>query len=169
MRHAIYNGQIFDSQGRDIPALLSDYFGGTMGNLSGRIKAREFAFKLLFEDTFGTGTAREMLGKLFEDDEAWNSIHEDELTYISFIRENVRAHADEINGIISAFAKGWSIERMNRIDVSILRLALCEILYRDDVTAATAINEAVELAKKYSSDEGPQFINGILGAYVRSL
>ncbi len=140
-----------------------------MDNIASRIKAREFAFKLLFEDTFGMGTAREMLGKLFEEDESWSSIHERELEYISFIRENVKAHADEINSIISTFAKGWSIERMSRIDVSILRLALCEILYREDVTTATAINEAVELAKKYSSDEGPQFINGILGAYVRSL
>ena len=58
---------------------------------------------------------------------------------------------------------------MSRVDVSILRLALCEMLYNEDVTNGIAINEAVELAKVYSTDEGPQFINGILGAYVRSL
>ena len=58
---------------------------------------------------------------------------------------------------------------MNRVDVSILRLAICEIMFREDVNSGIAINEAVELAKKYSSDESPAFINGILGAYVRSL
>ena len=137
--------------------------------ITSRIKARELAFKLLFEDTFGTYTAAEMLGGLFEEEQDWKSIHENEMEYITFIRETVKQHRDEINGIISDFAKGWTIDRMNRIDLAILHLALCEIIYRDDVGTGTAINEAVELAKKYSSDEGPAFINGILGAYVRSL
>lgn len=133
-----------------------------------RSQARELAFKLLFEDTFGTTTAAEMLGGLFEEEKDWGVLNVEDKTYIAWVRENVKAHEDELNGIIASFAKGWTLERMNRIDLSILRLALCEILYRDDVNAGIAINEAVELAKRYSSDEGPAFINGILGAYVRS-
>ena len=134
-----------------------------------RIKAREAAFQLLFEDTFGTNTAREMFDSLFEEEQEWKKINETDLEYIQWLRNTAKQHVDELNTIIARFANGWTIERMNRIDLSILRLALCEILYREDVTAATAINEAVELAKRYSSEEGPSFINGILGAFVRSL
>lgn len=133
-----------------------------------RSQARELAFKLLFEDTFGSSTAAELLGGLFEEEKDWVNLNETDLSYIAWIRENVKNHEEELNGIIASFAKGWTLERMNRIDLSILRLALCEILYRDDVNTGIAINEAVELAKKYSTDEGPSFINGILGAYVRS-
>ena len=134
-----------------------------------RSRAREIAFKLIFEEMFGTNTASEMLGTLFEEEIAWNEISDENKTYIQWLRENTAQHREELDEIISKFAKGWSIERMSRVDVSILRLALCEMLYNEDVTNGIAINEAVELAKVYSTDEGPQFINGILGAYVRSL
>lgn len=134
-----------------------------------RSTAREIGFKLLFEDMFGTSTAQNMLGVLFDEEINWNELADDNKAYIEWIRENTKAHQEELDQIISAFAKGWKIERMSKVDVSILRLAICEIIYREDVTSAIAINEAVELAKKYSSDDAPQFINGILGAYVRSL
>lgn len=134
-----------------------------------RSTAREIAFKLLFEDMFGTSTAQSMLGVLFDEEVNFNEISDENKSYIAWVRENTKDHQDELDEIISAHAKGWKIDRMSRVDVSILRLAICEILYREDVTSAIAINEAVELAKKYSSDEAPQFINGILGAYVRSL
>jgi len=138
-------------------------------NNNQRSRAREIAFKLIFEDMFGTSTAADMLGLLFEEEVNWSEFSPENVEYIEWIRNNTKANQEEIDKVISSFAKGWTIERMNRVDVSILRLAICEILYREDVTAAIAINEAVELAKKYSSDEGPSFINGILGAYVRSL
>ncbi len=138
-------------------------------NTNPRSRAREIAFKLIFEDMFGTSTAADMLGLLFEEEINWKEISEENVSYIEWIREKTKENKEEIDKVISGFAKGWTIERMNRVDVSILRLAICEIIYRDDVNTGTAINEAVELAKKYSSDEGPSFINGILGAYVRSL
>ena len=138
-------------------------------NNNSRSRAREVAFKLIFEDMFGTSTALDMLGFLFEEEINWNEISEENIEYIQWARLNVKENKEKIDEIISSFAKGWTIPRMNRVDVSILRLAICEILYREDVTAGIAINEAVELAKKYSADEGPAFINGILGAYVRSL
>ena len=138
-------------------------------NQNPRSRAREIAFKLVFEDMFGTSTATEMLALLFEEEVNWQEFSEDNISYISWIRENTKVNQEKIDEVISSFAKGWSIERMNRVDVSILRLAICEIMFREDVNSGIAINEAVELAKKYSSDESPSFINGILGAYVRSL
>lgn len=134
-----------------------------------RSKARELAFKLVFEDTFGTSTATEMLGNLFEEENEFDNLDQANIEYINWVRTTVKEHKDELDGIVSNFAKGWKLERMNRIDLSLLRLALCEIKYLDDVTPAIAINEAVELAKKYSADNAPSFINGILGAYIRSL
>ena len=134
-----------------------------------RSTAREIAFKLVFEDMFGTSTAQSMLGVLFDEDVNWNDITDENKEYIEWARQNTKDHQEEVDKVISEFAKGWTIDRMNRVDVSILRLAITEIMFREDVTSAIAINEAVELAKKYSTDEAPQFINGILGAYVRSL
>lgn len=138
-------------------------------NQNPRSRAREIAFKLIFEDMFGTSTANEMLGLLFEEEVNWQEMSEENISYISWARKHTKENQEKIDEIISSFAKGWTIERMNRVDVSILRLAICEIMYREDVNSGIAINEAVELAKKYSSDESPSFINGILGAYVRSL
>lgn len=134
-----------------------------------RSTAREMAFKLVFEDMFGTSTAQSMLGVLFDEDVNWNDITDENKEYVEWVRQNTKDHQEEVDKVISEFAKGWKIDRMNRVDVSILRLAITEIMFREDVTSAIAINEAVELAKKYSTDEAPQFINGILGAYVRSL
>ena len=134
-----------------------------------RSTAREIAFNLVFEDMFGTSTAHSMLGVLFDEDVNWNDITEENKEYIEWARQNTKDHQEDVDKVISEFAKGWKIDRMNRVDVSILRLAITEIMFREDVTSAIAINEAVELAKKYSTDEAPQFINGILGAYVRSL
>ena len=72
-----------------------------------------------------------------------------------------------IDAIINKYAKGWKTERMNKADLSILRLAIFEMLYDEKVPVKVAINEAVELSKKYSSENGPAFINGILGKVAR--
>ena len=69
---------------------------------------------------------------------------------------------DEIDSLLNEVAEGWKTTRMNRVDLTILRLATYEIKWDEDVPTGVAINEAVELAKKYSSDEGPSFVNGIL-------
>ncbi len=74
----------------------------------------------------------------------------------------------ELDEIISEFAEGWSLERMASIDRNILRLALAEIIYFDDIPVSVSIDEAVDLAKEYSTEESGSFVNGILGAFVRS-
>ena len=73
---------------------------------------------------------------------------------------------DEIDSLLNEVAEGWKTTRMNRVDLTILRLATYEIKWDEDVPTGVAINEAVELAKKYSSDEGPSFVNGILAKVV---
>lgn len=87
-----------------------------------------------------------------------------------FILNKYRAIADkkdEIDQIINDVSEGWKTTRMNRVDLTILRLAVYEINWDEDVPTSVAINEAVELAKKYSSDQGPSFVNGILAKVVK--
>ena len=82
--------------------------------------------------------------------------------------DGTMAHLEEIDNIIGSYAKGWTVERMSKVDKAILRLAVYEIKYAPDVPDGVAVNEAVELAKVYSSDEAPAFINGILGKVIGS-
>ena len=82
-----------------------------------------------------------------------------------YILNKYRAIVDkkeEIDALLNEVTEGWKTSRMNRVDLTILRLATFEIKWDDDVPTGVAINEAVELAKKYSSNEGPSFVNGIL-------
>ena len=73
----------------------------------------------------------------------------------------------ELNHYIEKYAKGWKLGRISRIAAAILRCAMCEILYMDDIPNAAAVNEAVELAKGYEEPETVAFINGILGSFIR--
>ena len=76
-------------------------------------------------------------------------------------------HRAELDETVARYARGWTLSRISRISLAILRCAICEILYLDDVPTGTAINEAVEIAKRYEEPETARFINGILGSYVR--
>ena len=73
----------------------------------------------------------------------------------------------ELDAEIESFSNGWKVERIAKVDLSILRLALYEMSHRQDVPESSAINEAVELAKKYGSDKSAKFINGVLGGISR--
>ena len=75
----------------------------------------------------------------------------------------------QLDGVIENFLKEWSIDRINRVDLALLRLAIYEMLCEPDVPFGVAINEAVELAKQYGTDESPAFINGVLGNVAREI
>ena len=75
-------------------------------------------------------------------------------------------HKAEIDAIIKKYSKNWELDRMNKVDVSVLRLAMFELSH-SDIPPSIVINEAIELAKKYSTAESAKFVNGILGAYVK--
>jgi N utilization substance protein B len=83
------------------------------------------------------------------------------------LAEGVEAHREELDETIARHAKGWSLERIAPLDRNIMRVALYEIVYRDDVPTEVAIDEAIELAKEYCGADAPGFINGVLGAAVR--
>ncbi|MDQ3916462.1 MAG: transcription antitermination factor NusB [Actinomycetota bacterium] len=88
------------------------------------------------------------------------------LAYASDLIAGVQGHHADIDELIVAHADRWAIERMPVVDRTLLRMALFELLWRDDVPVAVAINEAVELAKSYSTEDSGRFINGLLGRIV---
>ena len=121
--------------------------------------AREYAFKLIYEH--GVQTDKDS-ASLIED-----TANEQEFTpdgYIEAVVAGVAEKTEELDALISDSAKGWRFERLSLASLSIMRLAIYEMLYIEDVPFSVAINEAVELAKIYDHDKAPKFINGILNA-----
>jgi len=126
-----------------------------------RRSARKGAFVLLFQMEFVDVSEREQVKSVFFSENP--EINEDEKSFIIKEVDGVNSRINEIDELIKSRSIGWDISRMSKIDLAILRLAVYEMKFSGDITISVAINEAVELAKKYSSDEAPAFINGILG------
>ena len=86
--------------------------------------------------------------------------------YLTVIVNNIKDNKNEIDSLINKYAKNWTVDRMAKVDLAILRLATCEVLYALDIPTKVSINEAIELAKLYCDEKSPKFINGILGSIV---
>lgn len=133
-----------------------------MENKLSRFKAREQGFILVFEKIFN----EDDLNTIIENAEISRDVKFDD--YAKEIAFGVYENIDVIDELISSFLKkGWSIKRISKPSLAILRLAVFEIKYNDDIPSGVAVNEAVELAKKYTVDES-RFINGVLGAIVKN-
>lgn len=130
----------------------------------GRKQAREGAMKLLFQmDSMNDYSKEEMEIFLsnFEFDQS-------ETEYIRKAVEEICDNIEEIDNYIVSHLEGWSIYRLAKVDLAVLRIAIYEIIYRKDIPMEVSINEAIEIVKKYSSDESFKFINGVLGGFVRA-
>lgn len=126
---------------------------------------REQVFKLLFRIEFNNQEEmQQQCSYFFEDSD--NQILEDDMDYIQYKFNMIMDHLSEIDRLINEKAKGWSTQRMGKVDLTIIRLAVYEILYDEDVPTNVAINEAVELAKKFGQDESYGFVNGILAKFA---
>ncbi len=90
-----------------------------------------------------------------------------ETEYFDVVFDALSNHLAEVDEALSGAAENWTIERFSKVDLAILRLAVLEIRYVDSIPEAVSINEAVELAKKYGTEESPKFVNGVLGKIVR--
>ena len=89
--------------------------------------------------------------------------------YLDTVTAGVASREEDLNATIQQFSIGWDVKRISRLTRSVMQLAIFEILYVDDVPTGVAISEAVRIAKKYDGDDTGAFVNGILGAYARSL
>lgn len=130
-----------------------------------RRELREQIFKLIFRVEFNDRDEMEQQKGFFFEDDEFNA-DEKSAEYISKKSSSIIARIDEIDGMINDRAKGWTTRRMGKVDLTIIRLAIYEIMFDDDVPPSVAINEAVELAKKFGQDESSGFVNGVLAKFV---
>ena len=89
------------------------------------------------------------------------------MAYIRRLTGLIAENRSELDGYIERYSKGWKVERISKTAAAVLRCAICEILYMDDIPNAAAINEAVELDKGYDEPDTVAFVNGVLGGFVR--
>ena len=130
-----------------------------------RRELREQIFKFIFRVEFNDREEMAEQEKLFFEDYELE-IKEDDAAYISTKSNKILEKLDEIDEMINQNAKGWTTERMSKVDLTIIRLAVYEIKFDEDVPAGVAINEAVEIAKKFGQEESAGFVNGVLAKFV---
>lgn len=129
-----------------------------------RRMARETALKCCFAREFNSeGDCAAILE--LEDENP--DITEEDIAYVDEIAKGIEENAAFLDDEIKRLAIGWDIERMPKVDVCIMRIALYEMIFRDDVPEGASINEAVEIAKKFSGDKSAPYINGMLGTFSR--
>lgn len=134
-----------------------------------RTLAREDAFKLIFELRTSNKSPESIIAYLCEtaqeNNEMWaqESVSRENMDYIQAVVNGIEDNEAEINKKISSKLRKWTIERLSKVNLALLQLGTYELLYMDDVPDKVAINEAVELAKKYGGEESAAFVNGVLG------
>lgn len=128
---------------------------------------REHIFKLLFQIEFNDKDEIPYLEEMFFELDA-DDVDDKEKNYISEKFNLIREKLPELDSKLSENVTGWSIDRLGKVELAILRLALYEIHYDDTVPASVAINEAVEIAKKYGQDGAGAFVNGILAKFAKT-
>ncbi len=130
-----------------------------------RRKAREETLRILFRLEFENTQVEKTLNQYWEDKKAPEEIKE----YSSLLVNGIISNQEKIDNIIQKVSEHWRISRMALVDRNILRMAVFELLYEENIAPAIIINEAIEIAKKYSGDEAATFVNGVLDAIRKSL
>ena len=142
-----------------------------------RSTAREIAILLGFAASAASQNVDELIDSFFAEEHYKTLAAEDEIfseypdkkqmEYIRRLTGLIIENASELDGFIERYSKGWKVERISKTARAVLRCALCEILYMDDIPNNAAINEAVELDKGYDEPETVAFVNGVLGGFMR--
>ena len=126
--------------------------------------SREIAMKRLYAETVGgTDTLEDALEQTEQ-----GAMSDEDAFFSDRLYEGVHAHLEEIDREIEAYAKDWSIQRIAKVDLSILRIAVYELLFETNIPIGATVNEAVELAKAFGGEKSPAFINGVLGAVAKA-
>ena len=131
-----------------------------------RREARKNAFYLVFQIDFHQQEEFDETKTLFFEQKE-EVVEQNEKEYILKEAEGTKTHLAEIDEMISKNSKRWAKERISKVDLAILRLAIYEICFSQEIPSSVAINEAIELAKEFSTEEAPAFINGVLGSIVK--
>lgn len=153
MMKFIYQIDINKEGGEDINSKLENFLNDNFEY----IKNRYEELKLQFSDEADVELNESQLYEIID------------RKYLNEMVKNFELNKSTIDELISKYAKNWTINRMAKVDLAILRLAVCEILYVPNMPTKVSINEAIELAKLYCDDKSPKFINGILGSVVNEI
>lgn len=130
-----------------------------------RRKARECALQILFQLEFNAGDPKDLIRVYWQFQKATPQVR----AFGTWIVETYLAHRPEIDAAIQAASKNWRLARMAVVDRNILRIAVSELLYEPTLVPAIVMDEAIEIAKRYSGEESAVFVNGVLDAVVREL
>ena len=143
-----------------------------------RSVAREIAVKLCFAISENLSDPGEMLEQIFSDEYYASLGEEDEIfeekpnnkqrRYITELVTGIHEHSAELDGYIEKYSTGWKFGRISRTAVAIMKLSMYEIMYMPEIPNSAAINEAIELAKRYEEPQTVSFVNGVLGSFSRS-
>lgn len=131
-----------------------------------RSLVREMAMKMLFAASLG---GEETLEAALEQSSVSDSLSQRDKAFLEELVSGVKQREGELDEIIGRYARGWSLDRLGKVDLILLRMAVFEMNYMPDIPVGATINEAVELAKKYGEDKSSGFVNGILGSVAREL
>jgi N utilization substance protein B len=144
-----------------------------------RGNARELAIHLIYGRNFTGEEPRQVVSTRLDKEyypqlSAENDVYADrpnraQMAYIDTVVSGVANREEDLNATIQKFSIGWDVSRISRLARSVMQLAIFEILYVEDVPTGVAVSEAVRIVKKYDGDDTGAFVNGILGAFVRSL
>ena len=130
-----------------------------------RTLAREIAMKLLYAETVG---GSDTVPEALEQSDAADRLDAEGQAFAQMLYAGTVENLAAIDEQIRTYATGWTFDRIAKVDVSILRLATYELLFRDEIPAGASINEAVELGKQFGGEKSAKFINGVLGAIAKA-
>ncbi|WP_122817297.1 transcription antitermination factor NusB [Nocardioides pantholopis] len=130
--------------------------------MSARSKARKRALDVLYASDMRGESPNEALNRAIADGDAPTN------AYTVTLVRGVVEHQQRIDELLRSHSEGWTLERMPAVDRNVLRLGVYELLYADDVPDGVAVSEAMALVRELSTDESPQFVNGILGTLMRT-
>ena len=131
-----------------------------------RSLAREIAMKMLYAASLGGG---ETMDEVLEQSEQADTLSGSDKTFLENLVAGVTDRREELDAVIGKYAQGWALNRLGKVDLTILRMAVYELMCMPEIPVGATINEAVELAKRYAEDKSSGFINGILGSAAREL
>ena len=131
-----------------------------------RSLAREIAMKMLYAASLGGG---ETMDEVLEQSEQADTLSGSDKTFLENLVAGVTDRQEELDAVIGKYAQGWALNRLGKVDLTILRMAVYELMCMPEIPVGATINEAVELAKRYAEDRSSGFINGILGSAAREL
>jgi transcription antitermination protein NusB len=130
--------------------------------MSARTKARKRALDVLYASDLRAENPVDALERAIADGEGPSN------DYTTTLVRGVVEHQARIDELLTTYAQGWTLDRMPAVDRNVLRLGVFEVLYADDVPDAVAVTEAMSLVRDLSTDESPQFVNGVLGSILRN-